>query len=243
MLEHLAETNLVEMRKLKPGSVHLICTTPPPFGESWAWSEQSEETRDDIKKRAKTDSLYKPLNNCLEGFDSVLQHAEEGEKGGMRSYLAYLAPRFAEMYRLLTPNGSLYYVDDSERHFSKCMFDSIFDQINKSENMFFRRDIVLQTPTFRGIKDWEDESNEWEKMWCNNHSFALYYVKDRPATFNAPKKATGAIWNKDNEIYETIVLTSSNEGDTVLDPFCVESNILEYTVLKNNRKWTGFIGG
>ena len=85
------------------------------------------------------------MAGCLQGYDLVLQKSVSGNKGAMRSYLAFMGPRLAEMHRLLKDTGSIYlHCDPTASHYLKGVMDAIWDQSNYSENEFFRNEIVWQ---------------------------------------------------------------------------------------------------
>ena len=114
--------NLEILRELDDERVHLICTDPPfnsgrdynvfigdslaqkkAFTDTWTWDTAAQDARTDIEHRAYTSDTYKALDNCLKGYDLVLQNAVSGNSGAMRAYLAFMGPRLAEMHRVLTP--------------------------------------------------------------------------------------------------------------------------------------------
>ena len=68
------------------------------FTHNWTWDAATEESRTDIEQRALTSDTYKALDECLRGYDLVLQRSVSGNKGAMRAYLAFMGPRLAEMY-------------------------------------------------------------------------------------------------------------------------------------------------
>jgi hypothetical protein len=72
------------------------------------WDTAAQNALADIEPRAFSSDTYKALNTCLKGYDSVLQNAVSGNKGAMRAYLAFMGPRFAEIHRALTSEGSIY---------------------------------------------------------------------------------------------------------------------------------------
>ena len=157
-------------------------------------------------------------------------------------YLAFLEPRLREAYRLLTPDGTLYFhVDYREVHYCKVMLDGIFGR------ECFLNEIIWAY----------DYGGRTRRKWPPKHDNILVYVKD-PANyvFNAddidrvpymapglvgPEKAargklptdvwwhtivptnskerTGYPTQKPLGILRRIVRASSRPGDTVLDFF------------------------
>ena len=103
--------NLEILREMDDEQVNLICTDPPfnsgrdyntfiddsvaqkkAFTDTWTWDTVSQDTRADIEHRAYTDDTYKALNNCLKGYDLVLQNPVSGRRSEMRAYLAFMGP-------------------------------------------------------------------------------------------------------------------------------------------------------
>ena len=82
--------NLEVMREMDDKSIDLICTDPPfnsgrnynvfldskaqkkAFTDIWEYNETSEETRRDIRNRAKKDDIYNAINDALIGYDYLL---------------------------------------------------------------------------------------------------------------------------------------------------------------------------
>ena len=114
--------NLEILREMEDERVHLITTDPPfnsgrdynafindslaqkkAFTDTWTWDTTARDARADIDHRAYTSDIYTALNNCLKGYDLVLQNAVSGSRSEMRAYLAFMGPRLAEMHRSLPP--------------------------------------------------------------------------------------------------------------------------------------------
>ena len=188
--------NLEILREMDDARVHLICTDPPfnsgrdynafirdslaqkhAFTDTWTWDTAAEDARADIERRAHINETYKALDNCLKGYDFVLQNAVSGNKGAMRAYLAFMGPRLAEMHRVLTPTGSLYlHCDPTASHYLKGVMDAIWDQANRKDNDFFRNEIV-----------WCYKNTSQAKRWYpKKHDILLFYTKSgNQWTFNS----------------------------------------------------------
>ena len=187
--------NLEIMREMPNAIVDLICTDPPfnsgrdynaflldsqaqkkAFTDTWNWDTPAEEARADVEKRASADDTYKALDNCLKGYDMVLQNAVKGNKGAMRAYLAFMGPRLAEMHRLLKDTGSIYlHCDPTASHYLKGIMDAIFDQKNLKDNEFFRNEIIWCYTGPSNTKRW----------FPRKHDVLLFYVKSDDAIFNS----------------------------------------------------------
>ena len=87
----------------------------------------------------------------------------------MRAYLAFMAPRLAEIWRLLTPEGSVYlHCDPHASHYLKCMLDAIFG------HQHFRNEIVWCYTGPSNTKRW----------FPRKHDILLFYAKGKASTFN-----------------------------------------------------------
>ena len=190
--------NLEVMREMESGYIDLICTDPPfnsgrnynaffeeskaqekAFEDIWQWDNKAIEARDDIRDRADADDTYKALNNCLNGYDLVLQKAVKGSKGSMRAYLAFMGPRLAEMHRLLRNTGSIYlHCDPTASHYLKGIMDSIWDWKNLKKNGFFRNEIVWHYQAGTGPKN----------AFKRKHDLIFFYGKSKESCFNRQSK-------------------------------------------------------
>ncbi len=180
--------NLEILREMEDTRVHLICTDPPfnsgrdynaiigdslaqkkTFTDTWTWDTAAQDARADIEHRAYTSDTYKALDNCLKGYDFVLQNAVSGSRSGMRAYLAFMGPRLAEMHRVLTKNGSIYlHCDPTASHYLRGVMDAIFGADN------FRREIIWNLKT---ASDYKRQVNGF----IRGHDVILYYTKSTGA--------------------------------------------------------------
>ena len=88
----------------------------------------------------------------------------------MRAYLAFMAPRLAEIWRLLTPEGSVYlHCDPHASHYLKCMMDAIFGAAN------FRNEIIW---CYTG------PGSPKMRQFNRKHDTILWYSKGKTWTFN-----------------------------------------------------------
>jgi len=165
-------------------------------------------------------------------------------------YLSFLEPRLVEAYRVLTPNGSLYFhIDYREVHYCKILLDEIFGRDS------FINEIIWAY----------DFGGRSKKRWPAKHDNILFYAKNpNRYTFNrdevdripymAPglvgkekaargkfptdtwwhtivgtnsKEKTGYPTQKPVGVLKRIVGASSNPGDAVLDFFAGSGTIGE----------------
>ena len=155
--------NLNVMREMQSGSYH-ICYLDPPynsgrnyniflasskaqrkaFDDIWRWDDAARRNQAAVRRYdGRHPELVQTMDNlsyCLTGFDAILKGGRSdgsSEADSMRAYLAFMAPRLAEIWRLLTPNGSVYlHCDAHASHYLKVMLDAIFGAEN------FRNEIV-----------------------------------------------------------------------------------------------------
>ena len=180
--------NLEILRELDDARVHLICTDPPfnsgrdynafigdslaqkkAFTDTWTWDTAAQDARADIEHRAYTNDTYKALDNCLNGYDLVLQNAVSGNSGAMRAYLAFMGPRLAEMHRVLAPTGSIYlHCDPTASHYLKGVMDAIFGVDN------FRNEIIWQ----------RTNAHNDGKQYGRVHDTILFYSKSNKRVWN-----------------------------------------------------------
>ena len=224
--------NLTILRKIPSESINLIYIDPP-FNTGRVQS----------RKRFKTvqDEAGDRVGFAGRTYKSEVL-SENGYVDVFDDYTAFLKPRLQEAWRVLKPNGSLYFhIDYREVHYCKVLLDQIFDREN------FLNEIIWAYDYGGRAKD----------RWPAKHDDILFYAKDRQHyTFNresidripymAPglvskekaargklptdtwwhtivgtnsKEKTGYPTQKPLAIIERILSASSNPGDLVLDFF------------------------
>ena len=173
-------------------------------------------------------------------------------------YLAFLAPRLEQAYRLLSAQGTLYFhIDYREVHYCKVLLDQIFGRES------FLNEIIWAY----------DYGGRSRRKWPAKHDNILMYVKDpKRYTFNVddmeripymapslvgPEKAargklpTDTWWHtivatngKEKTGYPTqkplgvinrIICASSNPGETVLDFFAGSGTVGESCLASGRR--------
>ena len=224
--------NLPVLQQLPSASIPLIYIDPP-FNTGRTQSRKristvSSETGDRIGfqgKRYETQVL-----------------GEKGYRDNFDDYLAFLEPRLREAYRVLAPNGSLYFhIDYREVHYCKILLDRIFGRESFINEIIWAYDYGART----------------RKRWPPKHDNILWYAKDpknyifnyedieripymAPGLVGKEKAARGKLptdtwWHtivatnsrektgyptqKPLGILRRIIQASSNPGDLVLDFF------------------------
>lgn len=175
-------------------------------------------------------------------------------------YLAFLEPRLREAYRVLKPNGSLYFhIDYREAHYCKILLDQIFGRASFLNEIIWAYDYGART----------------RKKWPPKHDTIFWYAKDpKHYTFNiddidripymapglvGPEKAargklpTDTWWStivptnskermgyptqKPLSIINRIVRASSNPGDVVCDFFAGSGSLGESCLRLGRQFW------
>ncbi|MFZ3151517.1 MAG: site-specific DNA-methyltransferase [Anaerolineaceae bacterium] len=224
--------NLPILVALPAESVNLIYIDPP-------FNTGKLQARKSLKTIRTEDGDRTGFGNHRYHSEVILEHAY---KDSFEDYEEFLLPRLKQAYRLLKPNGSLYFhIDYREVHRCKVMLDGIFGREN------FLNEIIWAYDFGGRAKD----------RWPAKHDNILYYAKNQhDHVFNReeidriPYMAPGLVgkekadkgklptdtwWHtivgtnshektgyptqKPLGILKRIILASSNPGDLVLDFF------------------------
>ena len=154
------------------------------FGDTWHWGEHAEQAFDEVIHGSNTDAaeLLRALRAFLKEND-------------MMAYLAMMAPRLAELRRVLKPTGSLYlHCDSAASHYLKLLLDAVFGPTN------FRNEIIWKRKL--GMSSSVHKSNRFGI--CTDS--ILFYVKSEEALF-APQ------YNLDDPDYQQYVEEAFNMVD------------------------------
>lgn len=210
--------NLSVLRSMPDESVDLIYIDPP-FNTG----------KVQARKRLKT---VRDENGDRVGFGENSYRtevlSEQAYRDSFNDYEAFLLPRMLEAYRLLKPNGSLYFhIDYREAHYCKIMLDRIFGREN------FLNEIIWAYDFGGRAKD----------RWPAKHDNIFFYVKDaenyvfnREAIDREPYMAPGLVGKEKAEKgklptdtwWHTIVGTNSRErtGYPTQKPVAILERIL-----------------
>jgi DNA modification methylase len=203
------------------------------YDDKWRWTEQVAANLQSL-----ISNLQSPYSQSLSSLFGLIG------PGADMAYLVFLAPRLAEMQRVLKPSGSLYlHCDVRMSHYLRLLLDTAFGREN------FRNEIVWAYRTGgAGKKQFSRKHDailfysaskkytfhpQYERVRYARPFFSAqqdeqgYYadvllrdVWDIPAVINVSKERTGYPTQKPLALLERIILASSNPGDVVLDPFC-----------------------
>jgi len=193
--------NLDILKSLEDESVDLIYIDPP-------FNTGKRQARKQI-------TVERDVNGDRIGFGGKRYQTkvigEHAYRDNFDNYLAFLEPRLETAYRLLKPNGSLYFhIDYREVHYCKVLLDAIFGRES------FINEIIWAY----------DFGGRSKSRWPAKHDNILFYAKDpEDYTFNReevdriPYMAPGLVGNKKaargkfptDTWWHTIVGTNSKE--------------------------------
>jgi DNA modification methylase len=145
--------NLPVLRGMKSGTIDLIYIDPP-------FNTGKTQGRTRIK-------TIRSEDGDRTGFQgrrySTIKIGTKSYRDTFDDYLDFLEPRLAEAYRVLAPNGSLYFhIDYREVHYCKVLLDSIFGR------ECFLNEIIWAY----------DYGARSKSKWPAKHDNILVYVKD-----------------------------------------------------------------
>ena len=235
--------NLDVLTKMEEESVDLIYIDPP-FNTGKSQSRKQIT----VEKDSEGDRVGFGGNRYQ---TTVL--GERAYRDNFDDYLGFLEPRLQEAYRLLKPDGSLYFhIDYREVHYCKVLLDEIFGRDSFINEIIWAYDFGGRSKT----------------RWPAKHDNILFYVKDPDHyTFNreevdripymAPglvgkekaargkfptdtwwhtivgtnsKEKTGYPTQKPVGVLRRIISVSSNPGDNVLDFFAGSGTVGEVCI-------------
>jgi site-specific DNA-methyltransferase (adenine-specific) len=152
--------NLTILKGMAPESVNLIYIDPP-----FNTGHERNLTQIKTKRSGEGDRV---------GFQGKRYQTIRGESrsygDSFDDFLAFIEPRLTEAYRILKPDGSLYFhIDYREVHYCKVLLDEVFGR-----------------PSFLNEIIWAyDYGGRTRKKWPPKHDNILWYAKDpKHYTFN-----------------------------------------------------------
>lgn len=145
--------NLEVLRTIPSNSISLIYIDPPFNTGKVQRRTQLKTVRDDEGDRKGFKGLR--YRTAVVGTKSYLDEFDD--------YLGFLTPRLEEAYRILSPDGSLYFhIDYREVHYCKIALDSIFGRDSFLNEIIWAYDYGARST----------------KKWPTKHDNILWYVKD-----------------------------------------------------------------
>ena len=224
------------------------------FNDMWSWEDVDEAY------------LERMVNDYPYLFWFIKRVGKMHSKA-MMAYLTYMTQRILEMHRVLKPKGSLYlHCDPTASHYLKIVLDMVFDKGNyinevvwcyssggASKKSFAKKHDTLliysktKEYTFNLIKEktYRNKSGapigKQEYFYDKGGKYVFTHPKDHwniPIISVGSKERTGYPTQKPLKLLDRIIKASSNEGDTVLDPFCGCATTC-VAAQQLNRKWIG----
>lgn len=257
--------NLVLMRaQLADASIDLIYADPPFNSGKAYFATGDEHAAYDDRWRFDEGEFERAIANIsLERLRAVLLALRSliGASDAL-AYCVFLAPRIAEMKRVLRSTGSLYlHCDVRMSHYVRLMLDAVFGREcfhneivwayrtgGAGKRHFSRKhDVILfysaskqytfhpQYERVRYAKPFFSAKQDEQGYYAD---VLLRDVWDIPAVINVSKDRTGYPTQKPMALLERIITASSNPGDVVLDPFCGSGTTL-LAAQQLGRQWIG----
>jgi site-specific DNA-methyltransferase (adenine-specific) len=145
--------NLPILEELGSNSIDLIYIDPPFNTGKIQSRTQITTTQDaDGDRTGFQGKRYRTEKIGTKGYDDTFD-----------DYLGFLEPRLIEAYRLLKPDGSLFFhIDYREVHYCKVLLDSIFGRASFQNEIIWAYDYGART----------------KKKWPAKHDNILWYSKD-----------------------------------------------------------------
>ena len=153
------DDNLKVLRDINSECIDLVCLDPPfnakrlynaPLSSPAAGAQFDDTwTMDGVKTE---------WMELQEAADPALYHTVVGAGlsvgDAMQAYLAFMAPRLAEVWRVLKPNGSMYlHCDPHASHYLKQLCDCIFGQRRFRNEIVWKRTSTKSLGTQRYARD------------------------------------------------------------------------------------------
>lgn len=134
------------------------------FGDTWTWSAQTEAQYEDIIRGGHVPAA---VADVIEALRKLLSTSD------MLAYLVMMAPRLAELHRVLKPSGSLFlHCDPTASHYLKLLLDAVFGPQQ------FRNEIVWKRSTAHS------DAKQGSQQAGRIHDLLLFYSKGSAWTWN-----------------------------------------------------------
>jgi adenine specific DNA methylase Mod len=132
------------------------------FLDTWHWNESAGKAFDEVMGSGNTE-----VAELLRSLQSILKEND------MMAYLAMMAVRLLQLYRVLKPSGSLYlHCDTTASHYLKILLDGVFGTANFHSEITWKRSHA------------HSDSKQGRKGYGNISDVLLYYSKSETYVFN-----------------------------------------------------------
>ncbi len=169
------DDNLRVLRGINSGCVDLICLDPP-FNSKRLYHAPlgSDATGARFEDIWTMDSVKAEWTELQESADPAMHHTVVGAGlsagDSMQAYLIFMAPRLAEVWRVLKPTGSMYlHCDTRAAHYLKQLCDSIFGPRR------FRNEIVWKRTSTKSLGN---------RRYARDGDRILFYTKSSDFVWN-----------------------------------------------------------
>ena len=226
------------------------------FQDRWSWDKDVHE------------SWVDKITDDFPDVMNVINGSRNSYGDDMGAFLCFMGVRMLEMHRILKTTGSMYlHCDPTASHYLKELMDAIFGYKNflneivwcyksggVSKKWFAKKhDIILfyaknrdkHTFNVQKIKSYgQTGGGQFGKVVYYKDEKGSYSIVSALDWWNISMLATthgerlGYPTQKPLELYERMIKASSNEKDTVLDPFCGCATTC-VAAEKLNRQWVG----
>jgi DNA modification methylase len=130
------------------------------FEDTWHWDEDAARAYEEVVESGGRTA------EAMRAFRTFLGESD------MMAYLAMMAPRLAELHRVLKPTGSLYlHCDPTASHYLKLLLDAVFGPQR------FRNEIIWKRTT----------AHSSAKKFAPVHDVILYYGASDAVIWNSPR--------------------------------------------------------
>lgn len=185
------------------------------FTDTWHWGEDSQRALEELLS---ADSLSPTAGALLDALVTVLGTNQ------LTAYLAMMAIRLVELWRVLKPTGSIYlHCDPTASHYLKLLMDAIFNARN------FRNEIVWF------YRRWAATASRFQRM----HDVILFYAKTPDAVFNVQHVSTSethALMARSGNI-DTGVSRDERERQIIVE----DTDVFEATVERGEVDMSGHV--
>ncbi|HEX7343505.1 MAG TPA: DNA methyltransferase [bacterium] len=207
------------------------------FDDTWTWDEAAARALHEIGRTAPV-----PVVETVNGIERILKHSPTF------AYLVQMTVRLVEMHKILKSTGSLYlHCDPVAGHYLKIILDSIFGVKNFRREIVWRSGWVsgFKTRTLNWVRN-HDLIFYYVKDYRLPFTFHKQYIPHpegyerrggeenpmgvpledvwtdiySPWIMSFSKEKLGYKTQKPLQLLARIIRSSSNPGDTILDPFC-----------------------
>lgn len=131
------------------------------FGDTWQWDRVAAAAYEEVVEQGGD------VSRAMQAFRTILAESN------MLAYLAMMAPRLAELYRVLGPEGSLYlHCDPTASHYLKLLLDAVFGP------RCFRSEIVWKRSSAHS------DTKQGRRIHGHIHDVILFYTKSEAWAWN-----------------------------------------------------------